>query len=32
VEALLSTMESIHLSALPIGEEAKVNKKQTVMV
>jgi carbamoyl-phosphate synthase large subunit len=32
VEALLSTMESIHLSALPIGDEAKVNKKQTVMV
>jgi carbamoyl-phosphate synthase large subunit len=32
VEALLSTMESIHLNALPIGEEAKVTKKQTVMV
>jgi carbamoyl-phosphate synthase large subunit len=32
VEALLSTMESIHLNALPIGEEAKVTKKQTVLV
>lgn len=32
VEALLTTMETIHLSALPIGEEAKVTRKQTVMV
>jgi carbamoyl-phosphate synthase large subunit len=32
VEALLSTMETIHLSALPIGKEAKVIRKQTVMV
>ncbi|MCH5584772.1 carbamoyl-phosphate synthase large subunit [Shimazuella sp. AN120528] len=32
VEALLTTMETIHLSALPIGEEAKVARKQTVMV